>query len=202
MFICMDWIYSGSQTLYIIIELVVDYASKYSFCRKFEVYVICFFKQRTKMDMIYCVIFTVFIYLTFQIKQLRKENILHKQKIDMNLEAMEYSFKTSLEHINKYIMDTIPKDEYTTQKNFTKEIFNLNDRFVMIQRDLETFKQNQITYNNELEELIYQGFPHQCVRGVLSKSQQRRASLVKSEEAVARAAWMHCMDPPFKSSRK
>ena len=100
---------------------------------------------------------TIFLYFIFKIDKLHKKNADLIQSYDKKLEEMEYSFELSLETMNKYIMKTVPKDEYTKHKDFTREIFNLNDRFTMIQRDLETFKKNQIEYNNILEGDINKG---------------------------------------------
>ena len=109
------------------------------------------------MDMMYSFVITMFMYLFFKIDKLHKKNTNLIKSYEKKLEKMEYSFELSLENMNKYIMKTVPKDEYTTHKKFTREIFNLNDRFTMIQRDLETFKKNQIEYNNILEGDINQG---------------------------------------------
>ncbi len=107
--------------------------------------------------MMYSFMVTMFMYLILKIDKLHKKNADLIQSYDKKLEEMEYSFELSLETMNKYIMKTVPKDEYTKHKDFTREIFNLNDRFTMIQRDLETFKKNQIEYNNILEGDINQG---------------------------------------------
>ena len=107
--------------------------------------------------MMYSFMVTMFMYLIFKIDKLHKKNADLIQPYDKKLEEMEYSFELSLENMNKYIMKTVPKDEYTKHKEFTREIFNLNDRFTMIQRDLEIFKKNQIEYNNKLEGDINQG---------------------------------------------
>ena len=109
------------------------------------------------MDMMYSFMVTMFMYLIFRIDKLHKKNANLIRSYDKKLEEMEYSFELSLENMNKYIMKTVPKDEYAKHKDFTREIFNLNDRFTMIQRDLETFKKNQIEYNNILEGDINQG---------------------------------------------
>ena len=93
---------------------------------------------------------------------------------------MEYSFELSLENMNKYIMKTVPKDEYAKHNDFTREIFNLNDRFTMIQRDLETFKKNQIEYNNILEGDINKGFLW-AGRGVFSATTEDAWSEYKKE---------------------
>ena len=108
--------------------------------------------------MMYSFMITMFMYLIFKIDKLHKKNADLIKSYDKKLEEMEYSFELSLENMNKYIMKTVPKDEYAKHNDFTREIFNLNDRFTMIQRDLETFKKNQIEYNNKLEGDINKGF--------------------------------------------
>ena len=107
--------------------------------------------------MMYSFMITIFLYFIFKIDKLHKKNADLIQSYDKKLEEIEYSFELSLENMNKYIMKTVPKDEYAKHKDFTREIFNLNDRFTMIQRDLETFKKNQIEYNNILEGDINKG---------------------------------------------
>ena len=110
------------------------------------------------MDMMYSFVITIFLYFIFKIDKLHKKNADLIKTYDKKIEKLEYSFELSIEKMNKYIMKTVPKDEYTTHRKFTTEIFNLNDRFTMIQRDLETFKKNQIEYNNILEGDINKGF--------------------------------------------
>ena len=130
------------------------------------------------MDMMYSFVITMFMYLFFKIDKLHKKNTNLIKSYEKKLEKMEYSFELSLENMNKYIMKTVPKDEYATHKKFTREIFNLNDRFTMLQRDLETFKKNQIEYNNILEGDINQGIlwarneqTYSVTRGELSAGQ-------------------------------
>jgi len=106
--------------------------------------------------MMYSFMITIFLYFIFKIDKLHKKNADLIQSYDKKLEEIEYSFELSLENMNKYIMKTVPKDEYAKHKDFTREIFNLNDRFTMIQRDLETFKKNQIEFVGPLPDGIPQ----------------------------------------------
>ena len=71
------------------------------------------------MDMMYSFMITIFLYFIFKIDKLHKKNADLIKTYDKKIEKLEYSFELSIEKMNKYIMKTVPKDEYATHKKFT-----------------------------------------------------------------------------------